>query len=351
MTDWHRPRSPRWSYMHLNRHGEPLGLLDGVTSAKVRIVAESPLGGSGSMTITELGQGIDWMRDRVQYVYDPGIPGIDPWPVATFAFTSPKDRYSAFTKSYDVTLAPLVSVVDSASVPAGFSIPAGTNVIDAVVQLIESVGEARIAVTRSDTVLANMMVFPDGATKREVINKLLVEAAGYWSLRCDASGQFRVEPYLDPASRPVSFHFRSGELSVHRPDWERTFNASAVPNVFRVYCEGDEDAPPITGEAVNEDPESPYSLPTRGFEVSDAPERVEVASNEEADALAWRRLRDNMHPVARLEAEHAILPLEPNQVVRFSPSNGPSVLATIQAMEIDCTPNGHVRAEWREVLI
>lgn len=351
MVDWHKARDTRWSYMHLNRHDEPIGLLDGVTGAKVRIVAQSPLGGSGEMTLTECGQDIDWMRDRVQIIYDPGIPGVEPWPVATFMFTSPTVRHTSLTTSYAVTLTTKVAVIDSATVPAGFSIPAGTNAVDAVVQLIQSTGETRIAVTPSDAVTTNMIVFDEGATKREVINKLLTEVAGYWSLWCDGSGQFRVEPYLDPALRPVAFEFKAGPTSVHRPAYEREFNASAVPNVFRVYCEGDEENPPIVGEYVNEDPDSPYSLPSRGFEVSQPPERVEVATVQEANDLARRRLLDQMAPVARLKAEHALVPLEPNQVVRFTPSRGPAVLATVQSMAFDCVMNGHVSAEWREVML
>ncbi|MGO3147078.1 MAG: hypothetical protein ACTIJ6_05295 [Leucobacter sp.] len=350
MVDWHVARKPRWSYTHLNRWDEPLGTLDGVTSCSVTVVSQSRLGGSGDITITERGQDIDWLRDRVQVIYDPGIPGVDAWPVATFMFTSPTDQYSAFTKSYSVTLTPKTSVVDSATVQAGFSIPAGANIIDTVVSLIESVGETRIAVTPSDTTLTNSLVYEEGASKLTVVNDLLT-AANYWSLWCDGSGQFRVEPYTAPGDRPVSHHFQSGAASIHRPNWERTFNQAAVLNAYYVYSEGDEETAPILGSAVNEDPASPYSIPSRGFEVSAPPERVEVASQEEADALALRRLIDGMSPVARLQAEHAIIPLEPNQVVRFSPSKGSSVVASIQSMKYACVMNGHVDAEWREVVM
>lgn len=347
--DWRQPRQPRWSYKLLNRFDEPLGDLLGVTACTVTVVAQSRLGGSGEIQITESGQEINWLRDRVQVLYDPGIPGVESWPVATFMFTSPTDQYTALTKSYSVTLTPKTAIVDTASVQAGFSIPAGANIIDTVVDLIESVGETRIAVTESDATLTNSLVYEEGASKLTVINDLLT-AANYWSLWCDGSGQFRVEPYIAPADRPVTYHFAQGVASIHKPDWERNFNQAAVRNAYYVYCEGDEESPPILGEALNEDPDSDYSIPSRGFEVSDPPERVEVASQAEADALALRRLIDGMSPVARLTARHFIIPQEPNQVVRFTDS-GHDTKATIQELKYSSADLMNVDAEWREVML
>lgn len=348
MVDWWGPRAPRWSYMLLNRHDEELGLLDGVSDASVKIVAQSRLGGSAEMVIDDLGQGIDWLSDRVRITYDPGIPGAEPWPVGTFMFSSPVEQYTPFGLRYAVTLTPKTSVIDSATVPAGFSIPAGTPTVEAIVGLIESTGETRIAATESDSVTRSLMVWPEGATKLTVINDLLT-SINYWALWCDGSGQFRVEPYVAPGDRPVVFDFASGARSITRPEYEREFDQATVPNVFRVYAEGDEDMPPIVGEAVNEDPASPYSIPSRGFEVGPPPERVEVTTQAEADALAQRRLLDGMSPVSRLTAEHALVPLEPNDLVRFTPSRGASRLVTVQAMSFDCTFDAHVSAEWREV--
>ena len=342
-------RAPSWSFMHLNRHDEPLGLLDGVSSMSGELVAQSRLGGSASLRITDRGQDIDWLSDRVHFVYDPG-DGTEPWSMGVWMFTSPKVTRTAYSTVYDVTVTPKTTVIDSATVSAGFSIPAGTNVVQAVVQLIEGTGETRIAATESDKVTSSTMVWGEGAPILTVVNDLLT-SINYWSLWTDRGGQFRVEPYVDPASRPVAYSFRAGNASVHKPEWVREFNQSAVPNVFRVYCEGDEEAPPINGVYENLDPESPYSIPARGFEVSDPPERVEVATVAEANELAKRRLIAQMAPVARLDVTHALLPLDVNSLVEFRPSNGPSALATIQRMSFTNAFNAQCDAEWREVML
>lgn len=348
MTDWHGPRKPRWRFRLLDRADQELGLLDGVKGGSVDTVALSRLGGSGSLTIDERGQDIDWMSHRVQCVYDPGIPGVEAWPLATMMFTSPRMAKTPTHVTFEVTLLSKMAVIDEDTTEAVFSLDAGTPIIPAVVSLIQSAGETRISATPSDATLSNPLVWEAGESKLTIINDLL-DAAGYWSLWCDGSGQFRVEPYRLPSERPVSFDFTAGPKAIHRASWVREQDLASVPNRFLVIGQGSDEEPPLVGIATNEDPESPFSYQSRGRWITAKDEGVEGDSQEVFDLLAQRRLLDAMSPVGKLAVEHALVPLDPNQVVRFQPRGYPARRATVQSMKVSFGFGAHVSAEWREI--
>ncbi|WP_308491012.1 hypothetical protein [Microbacterium terrisoli] len=321
-------------------------MLDGVTGGSAEIVAQDVLGGSGSLNL-DARQDIDWMSNRVRVIYNRGDVS---WPVGTYLLTSPKESHSKFVLGYEVGLLTKMSVPSEDTVDARFSLDAVTAIIPAAVALLQSTGEDRIAVTSSDAVLSSALTWEAGTSKLQIINDLL-QAAGYWALWCDGSGQFRVEPYTDPASRPVAFDFQHGAQSLHMPDWSREQNNTSVPNKVTLKTVGDGDAEGLVGVATNEDPESPYSFQARGDRwISATEEGVEAATQAIIDALAAKKLRDAMTPVSRLEVTHAMLDLNPNDLVGFTPEDGVRRFATIQRMSMDFTFDTDISAEWREVL-
>lgn len=334
-----------WSFALLDSADRPLGLLDGVTGGSAEIVAQSMLGGSGSLTLDRR-QDIDWMSHRVQAIYSNGKTS---WPVGTYLLSSPKENHTAFTVSYEVGLLTKMNVVSEDTVDDRYSLAAGTLIIPTVAALIASTGETRVAVTDSTATLTAALTWEAGTSKLTIINDLL-QAAGYWSLWCDGSGLFRVEPYTDPASRPVAFEFRHGETSLHMPDWGREQDNTSVPNRFVAVGQGDEDAPPLVGVAANENPDSPYSFQARGRWITATEEGVEAESQTVIDQYAARKLREAMDPVARLTVTHAMLPLEPNALIGFTPEDGIHRLATVQRMSMNFTFDTDITAEWREVL-
>ena len=71
-------RRARWQHWLLNSNDEPITPLDGVTGGGCELVALSRFGSSGNLSLDERGQQIDWLNHRVQSIYDPGIPGVEP---------------------------------------------------------------------------------------------------------------------------------------------------------------------------------------------------------------------------------------------------------------------------------
>lgn len=343
---WAGPRRPRWRYLLLDATDQPLRALDGVSGGSCEVAATTRLGGSASLTIDERGQGIDWMRHRVQITYDPGLRGIEPWPVATMLFTSPRTVTHDDRTTHTVDLLSKMAVVDEDTVESRYSLPAGTPIISTVVALIQSTGETRIAATGSTAALSSPMVWDAGTSKLTIVNDLLA-AAGYWSLWCDGGGQYRVEPYVLPADRPVAWTFAAGQYAIHQPGWEHEQDLASVPNRFVVVGQGSDEVPALSAVATNEDPESRFSFQTRGRWITRTETGAE-GTQAVLDALAQRRLIDAMSPVAKLGVTHAIVPLNPNDVIDFR-GRDHSARATIQRMSFDLSFDAQCRAEWREL--
>lgn len=341
----HVSRRPRWAHFLLNEHDEQLARLDGVTGGGISLRGLTRLGGSGTLELDDRGQDIDWMRHRVQSVYDPGVVGVDAWPVATMLLSSPAEQRDGFTRSWSVGLLPKTAVVDEDAFTSMFSLAKGTNIVDAVVSVIRSTGEDRIAVTPSDAVLANPQSWDAGVSKLTIVNELL-ESAGYWSLWCDGSGQFRVEPYTGPDDRPISYSFVEGEASIHSPEWQRDRDLSSVPNRFVVVGQGSDDAPPLVGVAENMDEDSPFSFQSRGRWITRSEEGVEGANQAVFTQLAQRRLLGAMSPVEHVKARHELVPVEPNDAIWFE-SGGYGGRLTVQNMTIGFALDSWVDAEWR----
>ena len=105
----------------------------------------------------------------------------------------------------------------------------------------------------------------------------------------------------------------------------------------------------MTATADNTDPASPYSIPSRGRVVARTYAGVEAADQPTLDALAARYLADASTPSATLEVQHASVPLDGNDVVRFA-SAGVDTLAVVEGWQVDLTPGSLMTGNWREVV-
>lgn len=79
------------------------------------------------------------------------------------------------------------------------SVPAGANVVDAVIELIEDTGETAVSIEPSDKVTPEVRVFSvvDDWTRLTVCNNLL-NSIGYRALHANRAGTYRSTPYVAP---------------------------------------------------------------------------------------------------------------------------------------------------------
>jgi len=311
-------RYTSFRYDLLSREEAPKGVLDGVDEGRpgsLDWVANASVKGGGSITIVDIGQSVDWLNDRIRPVII--IDGVGEFPLGVFLFSETPETWGDTGRSWTVGLLDKTTIPDQDAVDTTYALDAGTVITTAVTDLITSTGETNIAVTPSTATLAGPLVWDAGTTKLQIINDLLA-AANYFSLHCDGNGQFRAEPYIRPAARPILWEFLDGETAIYSPDFERDIDLFNIPNKVVAVGQGSASTAALTSTATNEDPTSPYSYPSRGRWITSTVTGVEAADQATLDARARRRLIELTSPTASVAVQHAYVPgLTANDVVRL----------------------------------
>lgn len=302
----------------LTRTEAPKGVLDGYDvdhPGSLNWIANASVKGGGQIPVVDTGQDVDWLNDRFRPVLV--IDGVGEFPLGVFLASEKPETGGDTARSWTVGLLDKTTIPDQDAVESTYSLDAGTVITDAVVDLIASTGETNMAITPSSATLSGALVWEAGTTKLQIINDLL-DAANYFSLYCDGSGQFRAEPYVRPAARPILWEFLDGDKSIYDPNYTRDVDLFSIPNKVIVVGVGDGTAPALTSTATNEDPFSPYSYPSRGRWITRTYTGVEIADQATLDEYAQRRLIEATTPTANVTVAHAYVPgLTINNAVRL----------------------------------
>jgi hypothetical protein len=333
----------------LSRTEASLGELTGVRAGKVEQTANASIKGAGSIDVTDAGQPVDWLNDRIRPVVM--IEGIPEFALGVFIAAETPEKWAGTGRSWAVKLLDKTSILDKEKIPATYALEAGTVITSTVAALIASTGETNIAVTPSAATLPSPLAWNPTTSKLKIVNDLLA-VAGYYSLFCDSSGQYRGEPYARPAVRPIRWEFLDSDRGIYAPDFERDIDLYSIPNRFTAVGQGDGTTEALVATATNEDPASPYSYPSRGRWIDDGATGVEAADQETLDAYARRRLIELTSPTSSVAVRHALVPgLTANDVVRFRrvPA-GIDARHVVIKTEISFDPTALVKSTLREVV-
>lgn len=318
--------------------------LDGVTGGNITLSNSTRLRASGSLNLTQACGPIDWMTQRVRIEYKAN--GVS-WGLGVFLLSAPMRTYSEVGSTWSVDLSSPLAVPDADCVDSTFTVKAGTNLVGLAADILYETGLERLSITPSMAAAASDMIYDPGKSKLTIVNELL-SAAGYWSAHPDGAGQVHLDPYVRPAARGVAYDFREGARAIHLPEWEREQDMSAVPNKVVFVSQGSADKPGLVGVAVNDDPSSPYSYPSRGRWIVETRTGVEAADQESITAQARRRLIDVSTPSAAITLQHMPVPIQPNQVVGFT-SQGHSAKGMVKEIEYSLDPTSLVKTKLLEV--
>ena len=319
------------------------GRLDGVTGCRVEHNVNAQIRGGCSLSLRDVGQELDWASVRFRpWVRVNNLT----WPLGVFLPASPSLSHDEFGSAWDVPCLDKTSILDQDVMTTSYSVPAGAVVTDQVAELIAGAREASTASAPSTLTTRPPQTWEPGTSRLRIINDLL-DGINYFSLWADRHGLFRAEPYRRPQDRSLAATFAAGEAAIHSPRWSRAQDIAGAPTRTVVIVEGDEETPGMTATADNTDPASPYSIPSRGRVVARTYTGVEAADQPTLDALAARYLADASTPSATLEVQHASVPLDGNDVVRFA-SAGVDTLAVVEGWQVDLTPGSLMTGTWRE---
>lgn len=294
-----------------------VGTLNGVEGCSVTLEAEVPIGSSGSITLRNENQDIDWSSARCQPWVK--VNGQD-WPLGVFLMSAPSAEYDGTGKGWSVELLDKATVLDGDKIIATYSLPVGSIVTDAVVSVINEAGEMRTAITPSDAVTAAPMVWPVGKSRLEIVTDLL-NSINYTPLRVDGYGYFTSSPDVDPATRTSAFDFIEGENAIHLATFSVNQDLSAVPNRILCLWQASPETEIQRAVAENLDPADPLSYPRRKRWVTKVYENQEADSQATLDAIAARYLREENSLGEQVSFAHAAVPVTVREVVRFKSSD------------------------------
>lgn len=308
-------------------------------------------GGRIELRVPTQGWDIDWGKHRIQPVTT--INGIEfPWGVYLIEkpTTSHDDNQRSDTAS--VTLLDKTAILHQTVPAETVSYPAGANIVTIVETILTNLGQTRIISTPSPLTLPATKVYPvtEEMTWLGIVNDLL-SVINYRGLHCDEYGNFRVDPYVPLRDRGVDWKFEFGPDSLYLPQWSETEDWYGVPNHVRLVTQGDSETAGMVANAYNTDPDSRFSIVSRGRTISYPESGVDAADQTTLDALAERRLESLTTSVTNIEVTHAPLPLWPGTRVAFTtPARSGVIGATVTGWTLDLSAGGLMQAKWREIL-
>lgn len=334
-------------------------LLDGDDNYKADLVAVlsgsieksiyNTIRSGGTLEIVDDGT-INFYNDRVRVYY--GLLFNGAWvehPLGVFLLTTPGQRVDGKTITRSVQMYDKLLVLDQDAVSASYSIAAGGVVTDAVAAVIQGAGETKTNITPSSETLPAAKTWPAGTTRLQIVNDLL-SSINYFSLWADGNGYYRAEPYVAPASRPVSWAFEDNDKGLYLPDFEIDVDLFNAPNKIICVVSNPEQGE-MTAVATNEDASSPFSYQSRGRWISRV-ETVDATSQGVLQSTADRLLKESLQTTETIMYDHAFLPqIELNDAVKFVNSlTDTNAKYTVVKQSLKLAPGSLVKSEIRRVL-
>lgn len=339
-------------YDLLDRSGAVLGPLEGVLvgSGSVSRSAAATIKASARLSLLDTGQVEDWTQVRIQpWVTVNGVS----WPLGVFLPNVPTQTFEGGQRLFDVELLDKAVILDGDSFGSTFGVEAGSSVSAAVRDIIASTGEFPAGIEDTDDLLLTSIESEPDDSKLAIINNLL-GAANYFSLHTGGNGGFRATPYVRPALRPVMAEFVDGEGGVQAlyvPEFSREQDVGSVPNRVRVTSQAGEAEEALTAEAINANPESPFSFDRLGYWRTITERDVKTTSQAALQAYAERRLIAASSPQESITIEHPPYRITVNDVVRFTSSaHDIEGLFTVQNQDWNLAFDGLVTAKLRRVV-
>lgn len=170
--------------------------------------------------------------------------------------------------------------------------PAGTLYLDAIEQLLTAAGiETVFKVPCPDEFTEAREDWEPGVSYLTVANQLL-EEINYKPVWFDSNGIAVLEPAAVPDAANITRMFDSADKStLLLPQLSRETDVWQAPNVWTVTCANPDKVALMSATAVNENPQSPLSVPRRGRRICSYRQVDNIASQEALQAYA-DKLRD-----------------------------------------------------------
>lgn len=303
-------RSERYQYELLDRDDKVIQIIDGVGKGKIDYSISAEIRSSGTFNMTKM-KDIDWLgsRVRVNFVSDElTVPLITAIPAVR------SENYTATGVELQVDLYDKLMMLRNDNFGNTYAVPAGANIIEAAIAVIESTDEMKVNIPASSAVLSTSIVWEPNTSKYRIVNDLL-DAANYFALWADGMGWFRSSPYVPPAGRTVMYDFKDDKNGLYLPEFGRNYDPFDVPNRYICIGKTDGEIEALTGEA--EDTTAPFGYPYRPWKTITELD-VPYSDYQNLQAIARRKLVDAQQVGETFEISHPYLGFGLNDLVTFA---------------------------------
>lgn len=321
MADWHEPFTASYRFMRVSRQtGFETEQLDWMRSGTLNINQDTATFESATVNSAKA---IEFGADLVRCYLDATFYNGDEESVClgTWLPSIPARNVDGPLEECTVYLEGRLKELQDDAFSAPILIDAGENIVSAAKAIAETAGLS-VNATESSAVLKSAWVFgmksgsdEEGGSKLDAVNALL-HMAGYSSAFTDPNGNIVMEPYIDPSGRSPVWEFREGDDATFLSKATEERDSRKVANVVLAIYEDDEST--VIGEAVDDDPMSPYSTISIGRRKVAKYTYHGTATQEEADAKAAELLKTNQATIRRVTINHIHCPARVGDVVALS---------------------------------
>lgn len=260
-------------------------------------------------------------------------------PLGTFLVQTPS--YSFDGKTKNITLdayTPLLELKENYP-PLGYSLLKGENILSMAYRITREQARAPIYETTNNQVLHTNFIAATDDTWITFLNDLLANAEYKFGL--DELGRILFLPDQDTRSLQPVWTYTDDNSSILYPDLDIDHDLYGIPNVVEViYSNGNQY---YYGEAINNDPNSPISIVSRGRRITHRVTNPGVLGNPtqaQIQEYAEQLLRELSTLEYTITYKHGYCPVRLGDCVRLNYKraglNG--VKAKVISQTIDCVP-------------
>lgn len=249
--------------------------------------------------------GVDFVGDILRVECE--ING-ENYPLGRYCVTTERPGMSGGVPVIEVEGYSLLWILTQCKIETIRTWTAGTLYTEVIGGLLVEAGLTDYEIEASTAVLATDRADWDiGSEFIEIINDLLAEI-NYNPIFVGFDGVVRATKYHAPTLSGVTHSYTAGKDSVVRADYDSELDRFGVANVFIVICDSPEFEETLRAEAVNSDPNSPYSTVSLGRRVP----RIERVDNTPDLATlqdtADRLMSESLQTTERIEITTAPQP-------------------------------------------
>ena len=249
---------------------------------------------------------VEWLSDRIraEMIIDGSTHPLGVYLPATVEPSDDGTREYVQVEAYDQCW-----LVQTCRVEDRLSIAAGTNYVNAVMELLNAAGIINISATPTDQLLPEIREdWQQGDSYLEIINQLLSEI-NYKPLWFNASGVAMLEPESIPSIDNVRHRLLKRDVkSMILPGIVRRSDIFNKPNVFVCICDNPDKSSVMVAKSENHNMDSPLSIERRGRRIVEIFEVDNIASQTELERYAELLKGKSLFLSETAELQTALLP-------------------------------------------